>query len=89
VLQKVFEPAVGPAMAEDPLDAAKVVRHLLLYKFEDKALTQIKVILVGDHDEIVAVEFVFIQLIEDSILGVKIYFTVVQAEDRSIHPVSV
>ena len=54
-------------MAEDILDAGQVFRHLLLYKFEDKALTQIKLILMGDQDEIVAVEFVFIQLIEDSI----------------------
>jgi hypothetical protein len=38
VLQKIFEPSVGSSVAEDILDAAIVVRHLLLNKFEDKAL---------------------------------------------------
>ena len=67
MLQKVLEPSVGSAVAEDLRDAVKVIRHSLLCKFEDKSLAEIEIILVGDHQKIIAVKFVFIQLIEVSI----------------------
>jgi hypothetical protein len=53
---------------------------MLLHKFGYKRMAQIKIILMGDHEEVVAVEFVFIQLIEDSVLRVVIYFSIIQAE---------
>jgi len=58
LLQKVFESAIGASITEDLLDAANVVRHLFLYRLEDKPLAQIKVILVGYHDKMITVKYI-------------------------------
>jgi len=64
---------------EHAIDHLQIARNLQLYKFEHETCTQVDIIFVGYRQETIAIEFIFIQVIEISIIRSEIDPAIVQS----------